>query len=151
MGQEGRARVARLSLSLCAFVPPLSPPRTHANVCVGCASCLWLSSGSCCVQMGCYNDCSETIRSIKARSAVLCMLHDVAPWVEIRSEFERVRGVNSLGQRGMFSDKKQCASGQQSSNGRAEKPRCDVPEGVGFKNRYEAELTNWRRGSRSTI
>ena len=27
-------------------------------------------------------------------------------------------------------------------DGRAEKPRYDVPQGVGVKNRYEAELTN---------
>ena len=30
--------------------------------------------------------------------AVLCSVHDVAPMVEIRSEFERVRGVKSLSQ-----------------------------------------------------
>ena len=32
-------------------------------------------------------------------------------------------------------------------DGRAEKPRYDVPQGVGVKNRYKAELTNQRRGS----
>ena len=32
-------------------------------------------------------------------------------------------------------------------DGRAEKPRYDVPQGVGVKNRCEAELTNQRRGS----
>ena len=34
-------------------------------------------------------------------------------------------------------------------DGRAEKPRYDEPLGVGVKNRYEAELTNQRRGSGS--
>ena len=31
--------------------------------------------------------------------------------------------------------------------GRPEKPRYDVPQGVGVKNGYEADLTNRRRGS----
>ena len=35
--------------------------------------------------------------------------------------------------------------------GRAEKPRYDVPQGLGAKNRYEAELTNQRRESGSKI
>ena len=34
-------------------------------------------------------------------------------------------------------------------DGRAEKPRYYVLQGVGVKNRYEAELTNQRRGSGS--
>ena len=34
-------------------------------------------------------------------------------------------------------------------DGRAEKPRYDVPQGVGIKNRYEAEFVNQRRGSGS--
>ena len=36
-----------------------------------------------------------------------------------------------------------------SGNGgsRAEKPRCDVPQEVGVKSQYEAELSNQRRGS----
>ena len=34
-------------------------------------------------------------------------------------------------------------------DGRAEKPRYDVPQGVGVKNRYEDGLTNQRRGSGS--
>ena len=37
---------------------------------VGCASCLWLSSGSCCVPKGCGNDCSEGIRNMTARSSM---------------------------------------------------------------------------------
>ena len=37
----------------------------------------------------------------------------------------------------------------ENGDGRAEKPRYDVPQGVGVKNRYEAELTNQRRGSGS--
>ena len=32
VGQEGRARVAGLSLPLCPFVPPLSPPCIHTVV-----------------------------------------------------------------------------------------------------------------------
>ena len=36
-------------------------------------------------------------------------------------------------------------------DGRAEKPRYDVPQGVSVKNLYEAELTNQRRGSGSKI
>ena len=39
----------------------------------------------------------------------------------------------------------------ENGDGRAEKPRYDVPQGVGVKNRYEAELTNQRRGLGSTI
>ena len=34
-----------------------------------------------------------------------------------------------------------------SGDGRAEEPWYDVPQGVGVKNRCEAELTNQRRGS----
>ena len=34
-------------------------------------------------------------------------------------------------------------------DGRAEKPRCDVPQGIDVKNWYEAELTNQHRGSGS--
>ena len=37
----------------------------------------------------------------------------------------------------------------ESGDGRAEKPRYDVPQGVGVKNRYEAELTYQRRRSGS--
>ena len=32
VGQEGRARIAGLSLPLCPFVPPLSPPFIHTYV-----------------------------------------------------------------------------------------------------------------------
>ena len=32
-------------------------------------------------------------------------------------------------------------------DGQAEKPRYDVPQGIGVINRYKAELTNQRRGS----
>ena len=84
--------------------------------------------------------------------AVLCMLHDVAPMVDIRSEFERVRGVKSLGQsRSAWHSFRQKAVWvtSESGTGRAEKLRYDVPQGVGVKNRYEAELTNQRRGSGS--
>ena len=74
--------------------------------------------------------------------------------VEIRSEFERVRGVKSLGQSRsawyIFGQKAAWVS-SESGDGRAEKPRYDVPQGVGVKNRYEAELTNQRRGSRPKI
>ena len=35
---------------------------------------------------------------------------------------------------------------ETNGDGRAEKPRYDVPQGVGVKNRYEAELINQRRG-----
>ena len=37
----------------------------------------------------------------------------------------------------------------RNGNGRAEKPRYETPQGVGAKNRYDAELTNQRRGSGS--
>ena len=37
----------------------------------------------------------------------------------------------------------------ESGDGRAEKPRYGVTQGLGVKNRYEAELTNQRRGSGS--
>ena len=78
------------------------------------------------------------------------MLHDLALMVEIRSEFERVRGVKSHGQsRSAWHIFRQKAVWVTSESGddRAEKPRYDVPHGIGFKNRYEAELTNQRRGS----
>ena len=79
------------------------------------------------------------------------MLRDVVPMVEIRSEIERLWAVKSLGQSrsawGILQQKALWASGND--DGRAEKPRYDVPQGVGVKNRYEAELTNQRRGSRS--
>ena len=39
VGQESRERVAGLSLPLCPFVPPLSPPCIHPYVYVECASC----------------------------------------------------------------------------------------------------------------
>ena len=43
-----------------------------------------------------------------------------------------------------FATESMVASGN--GDGRAEKPRYDVPQGVGAKNRYEAELTNQHRG-----
>ena len=77
-------------------------------------------------------------------------LHDVVPMAEIRSKIERLCAVKSLGQsRSALCSLRQktlwIASGN--GDGRAEKPRCDVPQGVGVKNRYEGELTNQRRGS----
>ena len=80
------------------------------------------------------------------------MLDDVVPMVEIQSETERLWAVKSLGQsRSAWCTLRQKASWVASGNGdgRAEKPRHDVPHGVGIKNRYEAELTNQRRGSGS--
>ena len=72
--------------------------------------------------------------------------------VEIRSEFERVRNVKSLGQSlsawYIFRQKAVWFT-PESGDGRAENPLYDVPRGVGVKNRYEAELTNQRRGSGS--
>ena len=70
--------------------------------------------------------------------------------VEIWSEFERVRGVKSHGQSRSawyFFRQKAVRVTSESGDGRAEKLRYDVPHGVGVKNRYQAELTNQRRGS----
>ena len=80
------------------------------------------------------------------------MPHDVVRMVEIRSEIERLWAVKSLGQsrsaRRILRHKALwVASGN--GDGRAEKPRYDVPQGVGVNNRYEAELTNQRRESGS--
>ena len=69
---------------------------------------------------------------------------------EIRSEFERVRGVKSLGQlRSAWCIFQQKAVWVTSESGddRAEKSKYDVPQRVGVNNRYEAELTNQQRGS----
>ena len=80
------------------------------------------------------------------------MLHDVVPMVEIRSDIEKLCAVKSLGQtRSAWCILRQKALWVASRNGdgRAEKPRCDVPQGVGVKNRDEAELTNQLRGSGS--
>ena len=80
------------------------------------------------------------------------MLHNVAPMVEIRSEFKRVRGVKTLGQsRSAWYIFRQRAVWVTSEigDGGTEESRYDVPQGVGAKNRYEAELTNQRRGSGS--
>ena len=79
------------------------------------------------------------------------MLHDVVPMVEIRSEIERLWAVNSLGQVGPWWILRQKALWVASGNsdGRAETPRYDVSQGVGVENRYEAKLTNQRRGSGS--
>ena len=77
------------------------------------------------------------------------MLHDVTPMVEIRWEIERLWAVKSLGQ----SPSAWCILRQKAlwvvsgnGDGRAEKPRYDIPQSVGVKNRYEAELTDHRRG-----
>ena len=82
------------------------------------------------------------------------VLHDVAPMVEIRSEIQRVWGVKSLGRSRpasyIFRQKAVWVT-SENGDGRAEKPRYDVPQGVGVKNRYEAELTNQRRGSGSKV
>ena len=69
------------------------------------------------------------------------------PMVEIRSEIEWLWAVKSLGQsRSAWCILRQKALRVASGSGddRAEKPRCDVPQGVGVKYRYEAELTNQR-------
>ena len=71
----------------------------------------------------------------------------------IWSEIERLWAVKSLGQSRSawcICDRKRYRS-RQETNGdvRAEKPRYDVPQGLGVKNRCEAELTNQRRGSGS--
>ena len=80
------------------------------------------------------------------------MLYDVAPMVEVRSEFERVRSVKSLGRSPsawhIFRQKAVWVT-SESGGRRAEKPRYDVPQGIGVQNLYEAELTNQRRGSGS--
>ena len=86
------------------------------------------------------------------KRVVLWMLHDVVSMVEIRSENERLWGVKSLRKRwSAWRILRQKASWvvSGSGDGRAEKPRYDVPRGLGVKNRYEAELTNQRRGSGS--
>ena len=71
--------------------------------------------------------------------------------VGTRWEFERVRGVKSHGQSRsagyIFRQKVEWVT-SESGDGRAEKPRYDVPQGVGVKNRCKAELTN-HRGQRS--
>ena len=80
------------------------------------------------------------------------MLRKVVPMVEIRSEIERLWAVKSLGQsRSAWCILPQKALWVASGNadGRAEEPRYDVPQAVGVKNRYEAELTNQYRGSGS--
>lgn len=80
------------------------------------------------------------------------MLHDVASMVEIRSGFERVRGVKRFGEsrfsRYIF---RQEAEWVPSGNGdsRAEKPQYDVPQRVAVKIRYKADLANQLRRSRS--
>ena len=63
--------------------------------------------------------------------------------VEIRSKFERVRGVKSLGQsRSAWYISRQKAAWVtlEIGDGRGEEPRHDVPQGVCVKNRCEAEL-----------
>ena len=80
------------------------------------------------------------------------LVHYLAPMVEIRSEFERVLGVKSLGHSPFaWYIFRQNAVWVTSENGegRAEKPRHDVPHGVGVKHQHEAELTDQRHGSGS--
>ena len=70
--------------------------------------------------------------------------------LDIRSEFESVRGVKSHGQsRSAWYIFRQKAARvtSESGDGRAKKPRHDVPQRVGVQNRYEAELINQRRGT----
>ena len=66
--------------------------------------------------------------------------------VEIRSKFERVRGMNlgKVGPHGILSDIKQYGSRQKAVT--AELKSRGTMYGVGIKNRYEAELTNQCRG-----
>ena len=76
---------------------------------------------------------AKGIRNMKAR-----MLHEVVPVLENRSESERVWGVKSLGQsRSVWYVFRQKAVWimPESGNGRAEKPRYDVPQGVGVNDR----------------
>ena len=78
------------------------------------------------------------------------MPHDVVPMVEIRPEIERLWAVKSQGQnRPTWCILQQEALWVASGNGdgRAGKPRYNV--GAGVENRYEAKLTNQRRGSGS--
>ena len=74
------------------------------------------------------------------------MLHDVVHMVQVGSEIERLLAVKCLGQ----SQSAWCILRQKAvwvlsgkGGGRDEKPQYDVlPQGVGVKNRYKAELTN---------
>ena len=63
------------------------------------------------------------------------MLHDVAPMVEIRSEFERVWDMRASGKssRKHIIRQKAVWVTSESGDGRAEKPWYDVPRGVGVK------------------
>ena len=69
--------------------------------------------------------------------------------VGIRSGFERVRGVKEPWAKSarmvIFPTQKVIWVTSESGDGRAEKPREDVPQGVDVKNRYLAELANQRR------
>ena len=88
------------------------------------------------------------------KHAVLSVLHDVEPMFEIRSEFEMMQRVKSLGQSrsdGMCTDRKRYGSRREAITAELSKSRYDVPQGVGVENRYEAELINRRRGSGSEI
>ena len=88
------------------------------------------------------------------RAFCMRVLHDAAPIVENRSEIQRMWGVKNLGRsRSAWYIFRQKAVWITSENGdgRAEKPQYDAPQGVGVKNREEAELTNQRRGSGSKI
>ena len=59
--------------------------------------------------------------------------------------------AKSVSMDGKFFQEKALRITSESGDGGAEKTRYDVPQGVGVKNRYEAELTNPRRGSGSKI
>ena len=61
--------LAGLSLPLCPFPHPF-PRRAYMRLYVGCASYVWLSSGSCRVPTGSCNDSSNGIRNIKAHSCM---------------------------------------------------------------------------------
>ena len=79
--------------------------------------------------------------------------------VDILSEFERVRGreepraksVRMCVYAWQILRQKAVWVTSEIGDGRAEKPRYDVPQGVGVENRYEAELTNQCRRSGSKL
>ena len=73
----------------------------------------------------------------------------LCPWLRFGRKIERLWAVKSQGRsRSAWCILRQKAVWVAPGNGdgRAEKPRYDVPQGVGVKNRYEAELTNQHRG-----
>ena len=68
----------------------------------------------------------------------------LCPWLRFGRELKGCRrpwrAWDKVGPHGVFCDLRQKALWVASGNGdgRAEKPRYDVPQGVGVKNRYEA-------------